>query len=90
VVLGVQVGPRVSVWGLAPFCAPEAVIEVLEPLPFWGRRRGCWVDQLCRHLWLTEREHVCVGAGLRERGLQHPLADRVGLAHELIQEATKP
>ena len=73
--------------GFGTLCAPEAVIKVLEPLRFWGRRRGCGVDQLCRHLWLPEREHVRLGAWLEERDLQRPLADRVVLAHELVQAA---
>jgi hypothetical protein len=68
---------------LAPL---KASFEVLEPLRFWGRRRGRLVDQVCRLLWLPAREHVRLGAGLEERDLQRPLADRV-LAHELVQAA---
>jgi hypothetical protein len=33
---------------------------------------------------LAEREHVGLCAGLEERDLQRPLADRVVLAHELV------
>jgi hypothetical protein len=36
---------------------------------------------------LPEREHVRLGAVLEEGDLQRPLADRVVLAHELIQPA---
>ena len=36
---------------------------------------------------LPERERVRLGAGLEERDLQRPLADRVVLAHELVQAA---
>ena len=36
---------------------------------------------------LPERERVCLGARLEERDLQRPLADRVVLAHELVQPA---
>ena len=45
------------------------------------------VDQAGRHLWLSEREDVCLGAGLEERDLQRPLTDGVVLAHELVQAA---
>ena len=45
------------------------------------------VDQVCHRLWLPEREHVRLGAGLEEGDLQRPLADRVVLAHELVQAA---
>ena len=38
-------------------------------------------------LRLSEGEHVRLGAGLEERDLQRPLADRVVLAHELVQAA---
>ena len=38
-------------------------------------------------VWLPEREHVRLGAGLEERDLQRALADRVVLAHELVQAA---
>ena len=37
--------------------------------------------------WLPEREHIWGGAGLEERDLQRALADRVVLAHELVQAA---
>ena len=36
---------------------------------------------------LAERERVRLGAGLEEGDLQRPLADRVVLAHELVQAA---
>jgi hypothetical protein len=36
---------------------------------------------------LAECEHICLGTGLEERDLQHPLADRVVLAHELVEAA---
>ena len=45
------------------------------------------IDQVCHRLWLAEREHVRLGAGLEERNLQRPLADRVELAHQLVQAA---
>ena len=37
------------------------------------------------HRSLPERERVGLGAGLEERDLQRPLADRFALAHELVQ-----
>lgn len=46
-----------------------------------------------RRLWsetgiaLPERERVRLGAWLEERDVQRPLADRVVLAHELVQAA---
>ncbi len=36
---------------------------------------------------LSEGEHVRLGARLEERDLQRPLADRVVLAHELVEAA---
>src|SRR5512133_2436449 len=36
---------------------------------------------------LPEREDICGRAGLEESDLQRPLADRVVLAHELVQAA---
>ena len=36
---------------------------------------------------LPERERVRLGAGLEERDLKRPLADRVVLAHELVEAA---
>jgi hypothetical protein len=45
------------------------------------------LHQLCRRLWLPERECVRLGAGLEEGDLQCPLADRVVLAHELVEAA---
>jgi hypothetical protein len=36
---------------------------------------------------LPERERIRLGAGLGERDLQRPLADRVVLAHELVHAA---
>jgi hypothetical protein len=51
-------------------------------LPQAGQPAACqWPG---RHLWLAEREHVRLGAGLEERDLKRPLADRVVLADELI------
>jgi hypothetical protein len=58
-----------------------------------GPRRGDaagnaeMVDQVCHRLWLAEREDVRLGAGLEERDLQGLLADRVELAHQLVQAA---
>jgi hypothetical protein len=36
---------------------------------------------------LPERKDLCLRAGLEERDLQRALADRVVLAHELVQAA---
>jgi hypothetical protein len=36
---------------------------------------------------LSERERVCLGAGLEECDLERPLADGVVLAHELVHAA---
>jgi len=52
-----------------------------------GRVVAEMVDQRSRRLWLAERERVGLGAGLEERDLQCPLADRVVLAQELVQPA---
>ncbi len=39
------------------------------------------------HLWLPEREHVRLGAGLEQRDLQGSFVGRVMLAYELVQAA---
>jgi hypothetical protein len=41
----------------------------------------------CFHLRLTEREHVRLGAWLKECDLKRPVADRIVLAYELVQAA---
>jgi mannose-6-phosphate isomerase-like protein (cupin superfamily) len=40
-----------------------------------------------REPWLPEGERVRLGAGVEERDLQRPLADRVVLAYELVKAA---
>jgi hypothetical protein len=40
-----------------------------------------------RTVGLAECEHVRFGAGLEERDLQRPLADRIVRAHELVEAA---
>ena len=45
------------------------------------------ISAYINELGLAEREHVRLGAGLEERDLQGPFADRTGLAHELVQAA---
>src|SRR4051812_45614671 len=66
---------------LARLTAPVAVLEtplerrfdlleVLEPLAFGTPPGGEMADQVWRHLWLPEREHVRLGAGLEQRDLQ--------------------
>src|SRR5688500_12383352 len=40
-----------------------------------------------RHLFLSEREGVRLGARVEERDLQRPLVHRVVLAHELVHAA---
>ncbi len=50
-----------------------------------NRRRS--LLQICRHLWLPERENVCFGAGFVERDLERPLVDRFVLACELVEAA---
>jgi hypothetical protein len=42
---------------------------------------------LVKGVGLAERERVGLGAALEERDLQCPLADRVVLAHELVEAA---
>jgi hypothetical protein len=63
------------------------LFEVLEPPRSRDAADAEVVDQVCRHLWLPEREDVRLGAGLEERDLHRPLADRVVLAHELVEAA---
>ena len=61
--------------------AREQLAETVVVMP--GGSAAHWH----RHLWLPERERVRLGAGLEERDLQRALADRVVLAHELVQPA---
>src|SRR5688572_9416260 len=42
------------------------------------------VVKVSGHLWLPERERVCLGAGLEEGDFHSPLADSLVLAHELV------
>jgi hypothetical protein len=63
-----------------------AVIAVSDAAPSPGRAGDSeTVDRVCRHRWLPEGECVRLGAGLEERDLKRPLADRAVLPHELIQ-----
>jgi hypothetical protein len=55
--------------------------------PLRGPAQAEMVDQRSRRLLLAEGERVGLGAGLEERDLQCPLADRVVLAYELVEPA---
>jgi hypothetical protein len=61
------------------------LLELLQPLRLRDAVQAEMLDQRYRRLRLAERECVGLGAALEEPDLQCPLADRVVLAHELVQ-----
>ena len=64
------------------------LLEVLGPVCLPGAAGDAeMVDRVWGRLWLSEGEHVRLGARLEEHDLQRPLADRVMLAHEMVQAA---
>src|SRR5215203_4536567 len=63
----------------------RALAPVSNWLAAWSSCRAVRPHTRRRHLGLPECERVRLGTGLEKRDLQRALADRVVLAHELVQ-----